>query len=63
MKIPKLRISFSRPALRVTTYRVDPATGERTEPVTRWLRARGTAERTTTWPPCECPRHRGPATP
>lgn len=43
--------------LTVTVYRVNRLTGERTEPVTRFLRAVSVPE-CSAWPPCRCPRAR-----
>lgn len=44
--------------LTVTTYRVDPATGEKTQPITRKLRAVEPLEPGGVWRRCQCPRCR-----
>lgn len=51
---------FRHPGLTITTYTVNPKTGEQTAPAERRHHARPNDMplQGSIWPPCECPRHR-----
>ncbi len=51
--------AMEHPGLTVTTYRVDPETGDRIGERTQVLPASETPDVPhQLWPPCQCPRHR-----